>query len=379
METLPHEIQCEILKGPLTLQDFLQMRATSTRIRQILDQCLVEIAGGEPGYLPPMIVTGLRKIEAISFDTSIYVTSYKQLLMLARHPTLRTATFDLTTLILSRSPEFQEGPLTNKTIYDLTIGFFKTSHQVQENGPQDCRERYNFTFVVRLNQTYVIQVSEGRLTFINLPLFYDDSTDPEPNPTPEEVDASLIGNYVHDLEDFFDELAERVPICEFVTDSNLAWFGLEKLPYLQRIYINYVGEFGLYYDELMPIKVAEYYVSIPKTRRLVSNVKDYDIHIVKEIIDEIILLTFVNITRFLPVPIQAVQNIARICPNLTSLSITLSSLERGIRDIDFGEEIWSVPVIYLVNNLLDPRDEDEYLSLFPIHLRNRISFVDSEW
>ena len=346
---LPPELQCKILKGPLTFNEYLNIKSTSIQLGNMVNDCLEElISEGYFQYLQPNIVSSMKRIQTITPRCLIVIHDEEELYQLAHHPTLKRATFYLDALMKERS------------IYSLIGGFFNR-YPTFGNSCQDCQERYSFTFQVGdVDFGKSITVSEGGLD-ITLAISAEE--------TPE----------------FYRDIAERVPICQYRGFIEGHIRGIGNLPCLSKFLFVVDPGYGypnryarLFLEEVMtPHIIKEYFAAYSENfdvgiyHRFISQLK-------RLIVDRKII--FPEVTTFFPINILDTGSIKRYFPNLTSIAITLSSIRKiaswKVNGI-IRRTLMSYPSIILVNDLSQDLDENYYLKIFPEELHNRITFVDS--
>ena len=364
LENLPLEMQCKILSGPLTLQQYLTTRLISPDVENVVNNCLTSlISEDDQGFLSPELILSLKRIQVISPEYPIRITQERHLFELAQHPTLVEASFDLTLL------------QPYERIFTLVTKFFDKYHTLG-NECQDCRGRYSFGFFIIRNgkKQDIIQVTEGHLLTSNL------------------QDYSIEG-----IPLFYRQLGINVPVCEYIADLNYSLVGIQGLLCLSRLSLilevkfirESTKEIGKYFERtfvtsVMVPQITEYTISYPKET---SYYRDFFNRVIRLI--ELRKLVYPQVTSFLPFPFgsntYAINSIKRAFPNLTTIHLILPSMTGVIR---IGTRVYSkiardflmnYQKIVLVNDKNKTPDQKFYLGLFPEELWPRITFTESNW
>ena len=247
---LPIDIQCEILKYPLSLHEFLALREISKDVLQRLNNCAEILDGDGDGYLLPDLVLDMKKIRVIAPDYPIYISTWEEISTIAKHLTLREASFDISPLIIDEGED---------DLYVIVNYFFKNFTLSQQKSTcQGCNPShpaYRFFFFYTNNITGDIQgieISQGGINLINPPL----------------------DNY-DNLTSFYKTQSRMVPICEYRGPLNEIAENIDLLPCLSRVYYKLDHRYNQEKDPFVlsedllsrmfsNTRIAEYYLSYPK-------------------------------------------------------------------------------------------------------------------
>ena len=354
--TLPLELQCMILGRSISLKEITLIRESSKELENILFSCLEEVVSdGDEGTFFPALVMDMKRIKVIPPEYPIYITKKHQLLRIAKHPTLQEASFDLSGLF-------------NKfvDIVDLVLSFF-SEYQTYGNTCRDCQGRYNFTFFFRRETTYfIIQVTEGSLTFHNM-------------------------GHIYRISSLYKNLVTKVPICEFTGSLDTSLSGVAELPCLTTISLRYNHNIAVkladlpfwFYTNVMNDKIEKYNISSPKILY-----HPYAIGFLSTFISRLInhldikKINYPKVTTFFPVIciLEDIQMTRKVFPNLTSICFDFPSIRRlGQIPNIIIQEIKDLDEIVLFNNLNEPLNKQRYIDLFPPELHDKITFVESDW
>lgn len=351
---LPSELQCQILRGPLTLREFKNIREVSHQLEDTLFSCLEElISEGDEGSLFPDFVLDLERIRVISPEYPIFIENKAQLIDLAKHKTLQEATFNIS-----------EG-LDNLIPY---IKDFFSVYRTYGNTCQDCQERYNFTFYTQgEDKIHLIQVTEGSLRIYGMA---------------ERIEAA---------KELYQFLPTLVPICEFIGETNDSLTTLNTLPCLTKLSLRYEEfvevfdpneSYNWFADSVMGQNIKEYYFSWPKLTARDLKLQlytpgDFTRYFVSDFLEPNDAI-FPWVTTFLPITYfgEDIKTLRKVFPNLTSIWLTRSSLPRR----EANHKLFlGLREIVIVNDLLDPLDKEKILDLFTPEQRKIVIFTESDW
>lgn len=373
--SLPTDIQCEILKYPLSLKEFLALREKSRAVYTRLNDCVEILDGNDRGSLFPDLVHDMKRIKRISFDYPIYISSEEELINLSQHPTLREASFDISAIVDETD--------NVETLYRLINVFFENYSRTQKKAIcQDCHSSdpaYRFFFFylsIPSSEVHGIEVSEGSIFLIDPPV-----------------------NNRTDLTDFYITLSDIVPICEYRGPLNEAGETIDSLPCLQRVYYKFDSR---YIDEMQFIPLArgmrdrifsvphitEYYASYPKIYGFLF-AKPHTSGMIEAITSGARLdnQTFLHVTQLWAIPFNRIDWVREVFPNLIDIRISLASIHNrngisyanyGVSFDEFVTMLDKYGKIIITNDLVHPFTIADYLKLFPDNLRNRITFEESE-
>lgn len=354
LNLLPKHVLCEIFTYPMTLHEFLYLRKQSTITRREVEACL-EIITGDQGNLFPDLVMDLKRIRRISPDIPIIISNKADIVTLAQHPTLAEAAFDLTVI------------KDTSSIGDFTLSFFSNYSRANPNC-EECQvsnKDYNFTFFYydKNGEIHLIQITQGSLLFEGISSF-------QPH--------------------FAEKISKYVPICRLTTSLNpyLLHLDLPCLQELRLILMETVDLKGENYDDLATYitNIRIFYISYSKGIPGIfggppSNYQIFVTTLLRR------LPKNPNITTFLPIPfnLDDIREAKERLPNLTSIWFTLSGFTNYLNAKtayyigNFIREVRQYPEIVLFNDMMYPRQREEYLNIFPKNLQERISFIESDW
>lgn len=342
--TLPLEIQAEILKGPLTHDEYLTHRLISKEFTRVVNRCLEVInrcfSFGRKALCASMVMP-LEVIQTIV--PVIRVKEERQFLQLAHHPTLTETRYDLTKLVKS-----------NNAYFELIICFLNRRRW------QSSSLYYNYTFTWENSwQVKIIKVSTGNTLVIQ----------------GKQQDPNL------DLFFFYQTLDQILPIHKYTCNLLVPLDDIKSLGYLEVVTIIYV-----------PLERKEEHLesfvwnlfSTPITRYRVIGIQEegYDDFLTALIFSFPFLhTTYPYIREFFPASLnlEVLDTVTTCLPNLEVITLTLSSILNEIAiGLDFNlveTYLLKYPRIAIVDNQSVPFDPLVIRELFPSRLRSRIYFL----
>ena len=362
----PRDVRRLILKPRMTLDEFLVLRSSSKDVKDFIEDYVINLTPkedqDEKGSLFPELVIDLNKIEIISPEYPIVVSTVEQLLLLANHPTLIEAAFDVTDLL--------------SNLYDLVFAFFR-EYPTFGHECDDCQDLilgykasgYNFTFFKEISglEYSIIQVYEGGILIRNTP--------------PETLEKVKI---------FYRDLSQFIPLCRYTGDLS----GLEGVSFVSCL--NEITLTNLIRVLSRSRSDQEYLagrVSYFLNYGLLPNVTRYDAIYPKMTPDDLALgyrpflpafaqgvafnlrqVQGNKITTFFPIPIEIFPRIKNYLPNLTSIAFSLFSLQNEVR-VFVAADFADYETIYLVVDLDITMDQEKYIAPFPEKVRDRLVFV----
>ncbi len=375
-DVVPRDVLCQVVSDTMTLDKYLNLRRVSQKTTQQVNQCLRHLdSEGEEGYLFADLVREMQVIETISPNYPVYIQDVADLLYLAQHPTLHEATFDLSDL-----GDDIETFLTAITEFFGFYSGFGTACQ-------DCQDRYAFTFVRSFEPLSFIQVTEGTLRIQDIP-FAEPELHSQAN-VPYNPETFLARDNPFDA--FYQEIGHLVPICELIGTLNENLTGIHHLPCLTKISLmadlsygliynsgpkngyNYYPFYAWFIDNVMLPNITEYYYSYPKEVINGQHFGSFSNTLLRILNDS--PKTYPQVTTFLPIYFDEIPEVQRIFPNLTSIWIALVSLKYA-RQPQLLDKYQKIVIVIDWNGLLD---QQSYIDMFPAHLRDRITFIDSDW
>lgn len=363
LDLLPEEIRCEIYKYPTSFQSINALEAVNPGEVDIIKDCLQVLEGEDEADLTPDWVLSLPKIRVISNAYPILIQDGDQLIALAQKESLLEASFDLTNIL----NQVQE-------IYDYIMIFEYYAESHLDETSSNCKNcagdnpSYKFTFFYTDDDIHIVEVSEGGIFLIN-PVY-------EP------------------VIEFYSELPNYIPICEYRGPFEDTSFGIEVLPCLEKVYFKFILGSRLELnpeDLLSPIlgrnNVKEYFLSFKKEE--ISKVNDMiSIFITKE---DSYTQIHPQVTTFLPVPNPTIGLLMlKIFPNLTSITLLPKSfrvyspgiieevgMTRGVPNfLEFTKRLNNFATIYCVD---DGNSKQELLNVFPKNIQDKVIFQEPDW
>lgn len=364
---LPVELQCEIYKYPMTLKEFKDIRQTSTQTKAIVDDCVEVLEEGDDiESVNASLILSLPNLRSMSPLYEIVVHSEEELLALARHPRLKECAIDLSIF----NDRYDE-----EDYYDLIIPFFQAYMEAHPedkgNTCSDCNlynPSYKFLFLFTdEDNTYSVEISQGSIIF---------------------------DTYQSPSFDFVTEIIELVPICSFKGSSTLVII-LNTFLCLDYIDLEFNGmevdrgELAYLIELFQKSGISEYHMQLVKTDEGRKNYKDLIQKLLVRLNRNNIIYPLV--TAFFPVDIMVLPGIHGtrainvLFPNLTSISLTLSSVSRvyqGLKKEKMNmtkyNQILSIlnnySQIYVVDDI-EIKNKQERLSIFPGDLRSKVSLL----
>lgn len=148
--SLPEELQCEVIASTrFTLDEITNIATTSQRLKQLVHECLTYLQMETPATLDINFITSFPQL--IVSEYPIVISSWEELVQIARHPNIKRITLDI--------PDLE----TVMPIHGILIDFI-TIYLRQHDW-----EGVAFTFTLA---TLEITITPGNLCII--PLIYDD-------------------------------------------------------------------------------------------------------------------------------------------------------------------------------------------------------------
>lgn len=366
MASLLPELYCQVFSYPMTLQEFLFLRETSVDIKKRVESCLRYLISSdqEAGKLSASMINSMIKIEEIAPEYPIIISNQDELLTIAKHPTLRQATFDIMDL--------REDPLL------LIVSFFEQFITSNSNFPIESI-LYDFTFL-GLNE-------DGGIIGIQI--------------VEESIRLTNFFSYSEEkLRDFYVIISKYIPINAYYGPLDIALKTVSSLPFLGSVYFNIDLSFTLSIPN-RPVRtfvsnlldnhnITQYYISYPHsdteyeigTDEPINNIIGFTHRIIYLYVNRI----FNHVKVFLPFSYEDIGSVKDIFPNLESISISLNTVDFFLQQRNISHLY--IDKKYMLNNfqeiilVIDTeifRGEEYYLNLFPHELRGMIRFIDSDW
>lgn len=364
---LPSEIQCQILSYPLTLGEIQELSQVSQSTRDYIKTCLTSIDSAdseEEGPISPDLIFRFPKLETIRGRYFIPISSYQELIQLAKHPKLRVATFVLNPL------------LNTNNITDVAHKFLEYL-KVPSFSCQDCGEEntkptdYQFYFFYKdiNNISHVIAITEYSLRFVNAPLTSNAA--------------------------FFAILNQKFPICTFDGDLDRSILDLNYLTCLRSIYLRFRAEIvAAMYD--LGVDTISSFFDNPNLEEL-DLAYGYDdrnlyFNFINDLIDKLESKKkkYPGIINIPIITLEILTTVLNLFPNLRSIYISLSATQ-SLEDEDPADYMAKIQTlaeivtknknfdIFVVNDLgsiyLTNYEKDTFLNLFPAQVRNNIYFL----
>ncbi len=348
---LPTDRQCQALRGPVSLHEYLKIRQTSQVLFKRINACLEELSNDEEGQIEVETVLGMKRIKKISLDSPIVMTTTENLLKLAQHPTLDEASIDLSIAT--------EGDVN--LFIELIKDFFGSYRLLPEHD-------FNFIFILDPESLAFIQVTNRSLYLYNLP---------------EVTTISSLYAYLGSL----------IAIEKYTGDLNYNLDGLLQLTNLKEVNFNLRQEdtfvtqrkFIEWFIQTNILESAEeFYISYPQVDPHLNLWRNpylnFNYDLMRTIENE--RRAYPNVKTFLPINYVDSTTVQNAFPNVTSiwLSIVLLEIEEPQGgDLDSLFNYYQEVVI--VNDTTYSTDEikERILPLFTTDLHDRITITVSNW
>ena len=339
--TFPDDIWCEILKSqPITLDDLLAIRGTSLTMYDIAMKCVKHLSGPVDDPISGSFVNSLETVEIIEDMYPIYVEDLQVFYLLAHHPTLYQASFDLSTVT------------TRDTFYGTVADFIEEKFNISTNNLCQCQTPVTFDYFFTDG---IISLSITNHTIV---VGY--------------TDAQVINRLGKSR--FLSAISQRLPICNYIGPINdTIVTSLRNYPCL--ITLDITPNETTFYDITIPL--------LPHLQELSVFLQDVSWEDSADYYSKIGFFfyqlqngpqsnaQFPSITKLPPLPALQIPLVRRYFPNLKTIELIIYSLSDAIYQPESLRDLVHYDQIIIRHLGYQEMTDQQAINILPIGVGDR--------